>query len=94
MRKTCIWIFALSVWLAPAAPSSAQTFGQITGKVADSTGGILIGASVMMSLAMGMRQCLGLFLPPVTISLPFKIVLFVLVDGWHLITEALVLGFR
>ena len=27
---------------------------------------ILIGASVMMSLAMGMRQCLGLFLPPVT----------------------------
>lgn len=27
---------------------------------------ILIGASVMMSLALGMRQCLGLFLPPVT----------------------------
>ena len=27
---------------------------------------ILVGASVMMSLAMGMRQCLGLFLPPVT----------------------------
>ena len=27
---------------------------------------ILIGASVMMSLAMGMRQCLGLFLPPLT----------------------------
>jgi MFS family permease len=30
---------------------------------------ILIGASVMMSLAMGMRQCLGLFLPPVTSDL-------------------------
>jgi len=27
---------------------------------------ILVGASVMMSLAIGMRQCLGLFLPPVT----------------------------
>ena len=27
---------------------------------------ILIGAAVTMSLAMGMRQCLGLFLPPVT----------------------------
>ena len=27
---------------------------------------ILVGASVMMSLAMGMRQCLGLFLPPMT----------------------------
>lgn len=30
---------------------------------------ILIAASVMMSLAMGMRQCLGLFLPPMTQSL-------------------------
>src|SRR4051812_24691701 len=30
---------------------------------------ILIAASVMMSLAMGMRQCLGLFLPPMTHSL-------------------------
>ena len=27
---------------------------------------ILIGASVSMSLALGMRQCLGLFLPPMT----------------------------
>lgn len=27
---------------------------------------ILVGAAVMMSLAMGMRQCLGLFLPPMT----------------------------
>jgi hypothetical protein len=27
---------------------------------------ILVGATVMMSLAIGMRQCLGLFLPPVT----------------------------
>jgi flagellar biosynthetic protein FliP len=35
-----------------------------------------------------------MFLPPVTISMPFKIVLFVLVDGWRLITEALILGFR
>ena len=30
---------------------------------------ILIAASVMMSLAMGMRQCLGLFLPPMTKAL-------------------------
>jgi MFS family permease len=30
---------------------------------------ILIGASAMMSLAIGMRQCLGLFLPPVTLGL-------------------------
>ena len=30
---------------------------------------VLIAASVMMSLAMGMRQCLGLFLPPMTQAL-------------------------
>ncbi len=34
-----------------------------------STMPILIAASVMMSLAMGMRQCLGLFLPPMTQAL-------------------------
>jgi len=41
MRKTCVWIFALSLWLVPAARSFAQTFGQITGRVADSTRGVL-----------------------------------------------------
>jgi flagellar biosynthetic protein FliP len=40
-------------------------------------------------LSMGMMM-----LPPVTVSLPFKILLFVLVDGWHLIVESLVLSFR
>ena len=33
---------------------------------------ILIGAAVTMSLAMGMRQCLGLFLPPVRHDLALK----------------------
>jgi len=32
-------------------------------------------------------------LPPVLISLPFKLLLFVLVDGWHLITESLISSF-
>jgi flagellar biosynthesis protein FliP len=36
-------------------------------------------------MAMGMMM-----LPPVMISLPFKILLFVLVDGWSLIITALV----
>ena len=36
-------------------------------------------ASILMSMGMMM-------LPPVTISLPFKIIFFVLVDGWHLLT--------
>ena len=46
----------------------------------------VVVSSVLVSMGM-------LFLPPATISLPFKIVLFVLVDGWHLITRALVSGF-
>jgi flagellar biosynthesis protein FliP len=40
-------------------------------------------------LAMGMMM-----LPPVTISLPFKILLFVLVDGWYLIVQSLVKSFN
>ncbi len=47
----------------------------------------LIVASVLMSMGMMM-------LPPVLISLPFKILLFVLVDGWHLITRSLVTAFH
>lgn len=43
-------------------------------------------ASVLMSMGMMM-------LPPVMISLPFKILLFVLVDGWYLITYSLLDGF-
>jgi len=40
-------------------------------------------------MSMGMMM-----LPPVMISLPFKILLFVLVDGWNLIVKALVLSFQ
>ena len=39
-------------------------------------------------LSMGM-----IFLPPIFISLPFKIILFVLIDGWRLITQQLAAGF-
>jgi len=34
-----------------------------------------------------------MMLPPVFISLPFKLMLFVLVDGWNLLTASLVKGF-
>ncbi len=47
----------------------------------------LIVASTLMSMGMVM-------LPPVFISLPFKILLFVLVDGWSLVTESLVRSFH
>ncbi len=35
-----------------------------------------------------------MFLPPTTLSLPFKIILFVLVDGWNILCEGLVNSFR
>jgi flagellar biosynthetic protein FliP len=46
----------------------------------------MIVASVLMSMGMMM-------LPPMLISLPFKILLFVLVDGWNLIVGSLVRSF-
>ena len=46
----------------------------------------LVVASVLISMGMFM-------LPPVMISTPFKILLFVLVDGWHLVCESLVTSF-
>jgi flagellar biosynthetic protein FliP len=47
----------------------------------------LVVASTLMSMGMMM-------LPPVFISLPFKILLFVLVDGWNLVTQSLVQSFH
>ncbi|CCU58208.1 Flagellar biosynthesis protein FliP [Bacillus subtilis E1] len=46
----------------------------------------MVVASVLMSMGMMM-------LPPVMISLPFKILLFVLVDGWYLIVKSLLQSF-
>ena len=47
----------------------------------------MIVASTLMSMGMMM-------LPPVMISLPFKILLFVMVDGWHLIIRSLIVSFK
>jgi flagellar biosynthetic protein FliP len=47
----------------------------------------MVIASILMSMGMMM-------LPPVMVSLPFKILLFVMADGWHLIVKSLVTGFR
>ncbi len=46
----------------------------------------LVVASVLMSMGM-------MFLPPVLISLPFKLVIFVLVDGWNLLVGSLIRSF-
>jgi flagellar biosynthetic protein FliP len=35
-----------------------------------------------------------MMLPPVMISLPFKILLFVMVDGWHLLIKSLIVSFK
>ena len=46
----------------------------------------MVIASILISMGMMM-------LPPVLISLPFKIMLFVLADGWHLVVETLLYSF-
>lgn len=47
----------------------------------------MVVASILMSMGMMM-------LPPTVVSLPFKLVLFVLVDGWNLIISSLVRSFH
>ncbi len=47
----------------------------------------MLVASVLMSMGM-------IMLPPVMISMPFKLILFVLVDGWTLLVRQIVIGFR
>lgn len=47
----------------------------------------MVVASVLMSMGMMM-------LPPIIVSLPFKLLLFVLVDGWYLLVKSLVESFH
>jgi flagellar biosynthetic protein FliP len=47
----------------------------------------MVVASILMSMGMFM-------LPPVTISLPFKILLFVMADGWNLVVKSLIQSFK
>jgi flagellar biosynthetic protein FliP len=47
----------------------------------------MVVASVLMSMGMMM-------LPPAVISLPFKLIFFVLVDGWNLVAGSLVQSFN
>jgi flagellar biosynthetic protein FliP len=46
----------------------------------------MVVASVLMSMGMMM-------LPPTMVSLPFKLILFVMVDGWYLLTKSLIQSF-
>ena len=46
----------------------------------------MVVSSVLMSMGMFM-------LPPTTVALPFKLILFVMVNGWHLLVESLIKGF-
>jgi flagellar biosynthetic protein FliP len=47
----------------------------------------MVVASVLMSMGM-------MLLPPAMISLPFKLILFVLADGWNLVVGSLVKSFQ
>ena len=49
-------------------------------------GGVLIVASILMSAGLMM-------LPPVLVSLPFKIIFFVLIDGWYMLAGSLMEGY-
>jgi flagellar biosynthetic protein FliP len=46
----------------------------------------LVVAAILMSMGMMM-------VPPVMVALPFKLVFFVVADGWTLLSEALVRGY-
>lgn len=46
----------------------------------------IVTSSILMSMGMMM-------LPPIVISLPFKIIFFVIVDGWHLVSGSLIQSF-
>jgi len=46
----------------------------------------MVVASILMSMGMFM-------LPPVSVSLPFKLLLFIMVDGWHLVVKSLLESF-
>lgn len=47
----------------------------------------MVVSSTLMSMGMMM-------LPPTTISLPFKLLLFILADGWNLVIKSIVMGFK
>ena len=47
----------------------------------------MVVAAVLMSMGMMM-------LPPVMISMPFKVLLFVLIDGWYLVVESIINGLQ
>jgi flagellar biosynthesis protein FliP len=47
----------------------------------------MVVASILMSMGM-------MLLPPAVISLPFKLILFVLADGWNLVVGSLVKSFQ
>ncbi len=46
----------------------------------------IVVSSILVSMGM-------LFLPPTTIAMPFKLIMFVMVDGWYLVTKSLIEGF-
>lgn len=47
----------------------------------------MVVASILLSMGM-------IVLPPITISTPFKVLLFVMVDGWHLVIRSITMGFN
>jgi flagellar biosynthetic protein FliP len=101
-EKDLALFYTLSKEPRPAAPSNVKTYLLVPAfviselKTAFEIGFAIyipfividmVVASVLLSMGMMM-------IPPVTISLPFKILIFLLVDGWNLTVNALFMSFK
>lgn len=105
-RQTRERDLALFVKLAhqgrPRTPADVQTHVLVPAfliselKTAFTIGFVIFVPFLVMDMIVSMTlMSMGMMmLPPVLISLPFKILLFVLVDGWHLIAQSIALSFR
>ena len=64
-------------------------------KTAFAIGFLLYLPFILIDIVVGsVLMCMGMMmLPPAMVSLPFKLLLFVMVDGWHLLVKSLVMSF-
>jgi flagellar biosynthetic protein FliP len=102
-----VYLFLEYGWQRPVAPDETVTLEQVPSTalipafmISELKTALLMGFRIYLPflvidmvvaailISMGMMM-----LPPVLISLPFKLLLFVLADGWHLIVKTLLYSF-
>lgn len=100
-RPKDVELFAAIAKLAPTSPENLPLKVVIPGfiiselRTAFQMGFLLFVPFILIDLVVGtVLMSMGMMMmPPATISLPLKILLFVLVDGWELVVRSLVLSF-